>query len=596
MLLAVLSNFIAVAFLVVLFTVGVKGLAGLWLALLLPSMAIAEMLMEGLKHSSGLTDQAEYIRLLSHPYTMDFTATVAAASIWLVGYRIIEVVRSPAYASHGALAAVGAAAWTVSTALTCYRVRRHCTHNSDDSNASNDSDHSTATIVRYGTLPLTAATTVVHLIVAAVLLALHLPGGEFYGPSLYFCTVQIVLLGLALLFRRGTINQPVSVLQWGHLIAAVLMALVSLFSSFLVLGTNSHHEGRAIFGALFANVPLILLIAFLLLTSNDTNAASDGEDCTNQQHVKKGLCTSLSMLLLALPGVELCFPFAPVLFTLLAAVIGLAAVGTSLRWSGLPESHTVHITTGHCRGAYMLSPTLLFWGGMMDLFLVIAASFVRGFGEFFEGSLIWMLIVVRGGTFAVVRGGDGCGDGGGGGGGGGGGSGGTNSTHTTVLAQAGRLVQFIAATLFLIPFFVWPLTSTHDYGVAVLLLLGGGTILIVSVYQRHRDVVFLTASVLVVGFWIQFFVKLHRKVPLAVPLISFGVAMLMFTVFYERRLKHTTSLVRRWHGSFESGLHDGLLPVGGNQSTAVNAIGASATDTEGFLTTTIELPNRMTHL
>jgi hypothetical protein len=365
------------------------------------------------------------------------------------------------------------------------------------------------------------------------------------------------------------------------------MGAVSTIFSVIVFVQSSYDSPQnregAIFGALFAYLPPTLAWAIPYGAM--------------QQH----LCNNLVWVqIVTLLGVEVMVSNFRTSFMSLPSLIGASAVGlyflgAAARW---PSSDP---TTSKRIVLLRVAPRRLFCNlaGTALLCLVIFIAFLRG-SHSAQPVEMWLLVAgLAGAAFGL----------------------GTAAVHTglvynlvvqeadsdgsvfggsisgiedrrSFLIQDGLRIQMLAAILFLAPFFLWPLLH-HQNFLLVGLLLGGGTVLFVSVRQRNRDVIFLTSSVMVLAFWVHFFIGTHNQVPLWLPLTIFGVLMLAFGVFYEYKLKHTIKALWNWPSAFDRGLGARLLQAaeqGPDSTTELSVIQPQSSSPGGLITLQVTVP------
>jgi len=482
--------------------------------------------------NANLNDESRipYFTFLGNPVVLDFTSTIGSASIWLVGYRFVEII---GHTAGNNMAIVGGLAWLSGVALTCWL-------RWDNSNMK---------------ALLTGTTAAGHLLITAFILENAFLDDVLQYISLYFFGVQVVLLTLSQgVFRHRSLSS----LKYSHLIVATLAGIRSTYTALLVLSEFRFRIKYAIFGALFAYVPSFLAVIGLMLPTLLKTRASDNSDETNISTARKlqqKLPFAALALLLALPGIELfIYDSKPILLG--SAVLGLLMTGAPLLQQILRGGGCVCFTNfgSSCKALQ----SLLYLEGSALLILTVVVACIKGVYLSLYDSLFWVIIVTGVSSISFVigiaavnksigmttAGVDSSDDGVGGG----------HEPNRTLL-KYGLRMQLLASIMFLGPAFIWSLTRFHDYGHIILLMLGGGSLLFLGVSHRHRDVVFLCTVVLVLAFWIQFFVKLHMYgVPLEVPLIVFGVVLLAFAIFYERNLKHMVNDLRNWHGVLGRGV------------------------------------------
>jgi hypothetical protein len=337
--------------------------------------------------------------------------------------------------------------------------------------------------------PATSAAAAVHLAVAAAFLGEHLSTGTWYGAPVYFLLVETALMGFALLaFRRR------KALQRSHLWVAAFYALGSVVAGLDVLVRGDHMT----FGALFPYLPALLMVPLLI---GDKDSATRGL-------LGRGAVAGLVVL----PGLQLVIEHDAIAYALWAAVVALAAVAAALLSPRLER-----VDDG--------SRAALRWLGSALAGVVIWFGFLHGGKDHILEAFPWVALVagLTSALFGLGMGAVGAGS-----------------------PTDGRRVQRFAAAGYLVPFFLWSVGGDMAY--VLLLFIGGAALLLLGVAQRHRHVVFASAATLVLSFWLQFFLRLHDKLPTAVLLIGFGLAVLAFAIFYERRLKHLVQTVKSWPG------------------------------------------------
>jgi hypothetical protein len=341
--------------------------------------------------------------------------------------------------------------------------------------------------IRQGTA--TSGAAALHLVVASAFLGEHLSTGTWYGPSLYFFAVELafVALGLIAFLRHKK-------LQTSHLCAGAFLALASTVVTLALLVKGDH----VLFGALFAYVPSLVMLPLLLANDRDSARAQLGR--------------AAAAAVVAMPGIELFIRSRSLTFALCAATASLLAVGAAVLVRGWDR-----VADG--------TREALMWIGIVVAGVVVWFGFLHGAKPHLDDAFGWVLLVA-GLTSALFGLGMGA--------------------VRAGVAHDGRRLQLLAATGYLVPFFLWSVQG--DIGYVALLFLGGAALLALGVAQRHRHVVFGSASTLVLSFWLQFFLRLHDKLPIAVLLIGFGVAVLAFAVLYERRLKYLVQTVKSWPG------------------------------------------------
>ncbi|MCO5171039.1 MAG: hypothetical protein M9894_32345 [Planctomycetes bacterium] len=108
-----------------------------------------------------------------------------------------------------------------------------------------------------------------------------------------------------------------------------------------------------------------------------------------------------------------------------------------------------------------------------------------------------------------------------------------------LLEIAGLLLFFGALTLLSI-------LKMSDWFYPLVLLIGGATVIGLGVWQRRAVLVAAAALALVLNLWLQYFAKLHDRVPTFGLLLGFGVGLLVFGLLYERRVKRVLPVLRQW--------------------------------------------------
>ena len=80
-----------------------------------------------------------------------------------------------------------------------------------------------------------------------------------------------------------------------------------------------------------------------------------------------------------------------------------------------------------------------------------------------------------------------------------------------------------------------------------LLILGGGAVVIgLGVHQRRALLVACAALALLLNLWLQYFAKLHDRLPTFGLLLGFGLGLVAFGLLYERRVKKILPVLREW--------------------------------------------------
>lgn len=108
-----------------------------------------------------------------------------------------------------------------------------------------------------------------------------------------------------------------------------------------------------------------------------------------------------------------------------------------------------------------------------------------------------------------------------------------------LLEGAGILLYFGTLT-------VLSLTRLTDWLYPILILGGGAVVIGLGVQQRRALLVASAAVALLLNLWLQYFAKLHDRLPTFGLLLGFGVGMVAFGLLYERRVKKILPALREW--------------------------------------------------
>ena len=86
----------------------------------------------------------------------------------------------------------------------------------------------------------------------------------------------------------------------------------------------------------------------------------------------------------------------------------------------------------------------------------------------------------------------------------------------------------------------------EDWFYPLVLLVGGAVVIGLGVWQRRAVLVASAALALLLNLWLQYFAKLHDRVPTFGLLLGFGVGLLAFGLLYERRVKRALPALKEW--------------------------------------------------
>ncbi|MCC7072552.1 MAG: hypothetical protein IT383_14585 [Deltaproteobacteria bacterium] len=346
--------------------------------------------------------------------------------------------------------------------------------------------------------PIVSGASPVHLGAGALFLGEHLSSGTYYGRSIYFAGVAITFAVLALTVFRGR-----QWLQASHVVGALVAAAVSSACS-LALIPGSAWDTSQLFGAAFAYAPSLGLIALRFDRATASRTAG-----------------SVGIAVLALlPSVELLLRPSSRALGAVAAVTGFALLAVALYVRSEDDVERLSlIRTPSAHGHLLRIATIA-----ALLPAVVAAFYVAG--RPLAAVLPFVVLVVLPAAAAF----------------------GLGLAAEPTRSRAARALQLAAATVFLGAFSLFSTAASRDYGHPALLLVGGAALLFFATMRRHRPIVLMSTAALVLGFWTQFFAKLHDKAPLSVLLIIFGVSLLAIGVLYETRLKRIVDNVRSWPG------------------------------------------------
>lgn len=109
-----------------------------------------------------------------------------------------------------------------------------------------------------------------------------------------------------------------------------------------------------------------------------------------------------------------------------------------------------------------------------------------------------------------------------------------------------RLLEVAGLLLFFGTFTILSLTVMDDWFYPLVLLVGGVAVIGLGVWQRRAVLVASATVALLLNLWLQYFVKLHDRVPTFGLLLGFGVGLLAFGLLYERRVKRVLPVLREW--------------------------------------------------
>ena len=354
-----------------------------------------------------------------------------------------------------------------------------------------------------------AWTAPVHLAIAALALGEHLSTGSARGPTQWFFVIALTFVGLASVLLRRDVR-----LRASHLAAGVLFAIGSTLFALGLLEVSSRDEADWLFAAAFAYAPAALMA--LLLVDRLAPARFIGAWSV--------------LVLFALPAVELFFDHRADALSIVATAVGLA--GVALGTLVLQKDMLARVFVSDD------DPTELEQNIERFVVLLVVVATVTTLAPALLGSLSLLDRSLGSRVGEAIRVvlplsllyGLGMG------------------AESLGRERVGRVLQLVAALTFLVIFTLTSFAASDDYGHPAVLFLGGVALLVLGVRRRHPHVVFWSSGALIVGFWTQFFMKLHTHAPVSVLLIVFGVGVLVGGILYERHVKSLVVNVRSWPG------------------------------------------------
>lgn len=358
----------------------------------------------------------------------------------------------------------------------------------------------TVVLTRIDKSALLAFASTVHFAVAAMALGDHFSTGTTNGPSLWLFLTSVAYVVLGVVVLRFDDN-----LRTAHTAAGGFFAAGSTLLAVALLARDSTWTEAALFGAAFAYVPFAVC-APLLFDRKDSSRV---------------LAAVAVLVLFALPGIELVVRAESFELSLLAAAAGL--VGVALRVLVITPERAER-SVGALADSFLMAFCVISGATTLAPSL-IGAGFIIGrpLSSVVEHAML--VVLPLGALFGLGMG-----------------------AERLERARAGRLLQLAATAVYLGVFTLSSFSEPQDYGHPALLFIGGIVLLALGTRTRHPHVVFLSSSALMLGFWTQFFMKLHSHAPMSVLLILFGVGILVGGVLYEKHVKALVTSVRSWPG------------------------------------------------
>lgn len=110
-----------------------------------------------------------------------------------------------------------------------------------------------------------------------------------------------------------------------------------------------------------------------------------------------------------------------------------------------------------------------------------------------------------------------------------------------------RLLEVVGLLLFLGTFTLLSLPDAgHELFFAGTLLLGGGAVIALGVWQRRAMHVTIAGAALLLNLFVQYFAKLSDALHWSLLAVGFGLALLGLGIAYERHVKHLLPKLKEW--------------------------------------------------